>query len=337
MAGRLCGGKRTRGQFGFAALALVTMAAPAAAQEPSAAIQQEIQAAWRAAGKVAQKGPIDIPLAGQGTIHLPAAQAFVPIPQAAQVMTALGNSADPHMLGLIVSTEAAQNWMGVLDWTAEGHVPDGDASEWKPDALLTSLREGTEAQNQEREKRGFPPLNIIGWVEAPAYDAVTHRLVWSLAATDRGAPVNAQRGINYNTYALGREGYVSLDMLTDSTHVAHDRGVARDLLGRIDFMPGKRYQDFNPATDRVAEYGLAALVGVVAAKKLGLLAMVGIFLLKAWKLAMVALLGGWAALRRGFKRFFGREQEPDAYAPSETDHGGEPPIAGDILPDSAHG
>ena len=47
---------------------------------------------------------------------------------------------------------------------------------------------------------------------------------------------------------------------------------ARELLAALSFNEGKRYTDFNAATDRMAEYGLAALVGGMAAKKLGLLA-----------------------------------------------------------------
>ena len=37
----------------------------------------------------------------------------------------------------------------------------------------------------------------------------------------------------------------------------------------LNFNEGKRYADFNASTDKVAEYGLAALVAGVAAKKLG--------------------------------------------------------------------
>ena len=81
--------------------------------------------------------------------------------------------------------------------------------------------------------------------------------------------------------------------------------MAEELLGSLNFAQGKRYQDFNGSTDKVAAYGLAALVGVVAVKKLGLLAMVGIFLVKVWKLALIAIVGGMAAMRK----FFGRKRE----------------------------
>ena len=58
------------------------------------------------------------------------------------------------------------------------------------------------------------------------------------------------------------------------------RKAATQLLEGLSYNEGKRYADFNASTDRVAEYGLAALVGVAVAKKLGLIALIGVFLAK---------------------------------------------------------
>jgi uncharacterized membrane-anchored protein len=188
--------------------------------------------------------------------------------------------------------------MIVVDWKKEGYVRDGDAKEWQADTLLQSLKDGTEEANKDRVARGHTALDITGWIEPPAYDAQTHRLVWSLAATRRGAPAGQPQTVNYNTYALGREGYFSLDLLTDSARVDADKAAVRELLGTLEFSQGKRYEDFNVSTDKVAAYGLAALVGAVAVKKLGMLAVIGAFLIKAWKLGAVALVAASAAVRR---------------------------------------
>jgi uncharacterized membrane-anchored protein len=72
----------------------------------------------------------------------------------------------------------------------------------------------------------------------------------------------------------------------------------RNLLGQLNYLPGKRYQDFNESTDKVAVYGIGALLGIVAAKKLGLLAVAGLFLLKVWKIGLLAVVGGIAAVRK---------------------------------------
>jgi uncharacterized membrane-anchored protein len=62
----------------------------------------------------------------------------------------------------------------------------------------------------------------------------------------------------------------------------------------LEYKPGKRYEDFNESTDHIAEYGLAALIGGVVAKKLGLLALAGVFFLKFAKIIAIgaAVAGG---------------------------------------------
>ena len=52
----------------------------------------------------------------------------------------------------------------------------------------------------------------------------------------------------------------------------------------------------------MAEYGLAALVAGVAAKKLGFFALIAAFGLKFAKVILIALAGGAAVLGRLFKR-----------------------------------
>jgi len=150
--------------------------------------------------------------------------------------------------------------------------------------------------------RGFQEWEVVGWVEKPAYDAATHRLVWSLLSKRKGEPDTVEKGVNYNTYALGREGYFSLNLLTLSTRVDIDKSAPHELLAALSYDSGKRYDDFNAATDRVAAYGLAALIGGVAAKKLGLVAIIGAFVLKFAKLIGLAAVGVWAGFKSLFRR-----------------------------------
>ena len=121
--------------------------------------------------------------------------------------------------------------------------------------------------------------------------------------------------VNYNTYALGREGFVSLNLLTDSDRLDVDKAKARDLLNHLEFVSGKRYADFDSKTDHVAEYGLAALVAGVAAKKLGLLALIGVAAAKFWKIGLLALVGGGALWPRLRARFARKKDEPPPSAP----------------------
>lgn len=298
----------------MAALVLSTGAigpTPVRAQTPpSPQVETEVKAAWAAAGKTAIFGPADVKLPDKAGLKLASDQVFIPAAEANRIMVAIGNPSSPSRQGLIVSDKDDAPWMVDVGWIKEGYIRDGDAKEWESDAMLEALKQATEADNSDRLARGLPALDVIGWVEKPGYDPANHRLVWSLALRERGAPANLPQTINYNSYALGREGYFSLDLITGSDRIAADKQVARDLLRSLRFAPGKRYQDFKPSSDKVAAYGLGALIGVVAAKKLGLLALVGFFLLKVWKLGLVALAVAGAALRR----FFQGRRPPDADA-----------------------
>ena len=168
--------------------------------------------------------------------------------------------------------------------------------------MLQSLKDGTEAQNEQREKIGIAPLDVVGWVEPPRYDASTHHLVWSLKAVDRGAPADADATVNYNTYVLGRDGFFEIKLLTDTGHVDKDKSFAQIALNSFHYDAGKRYEDFVVGTDHLAEYGIAALVGGLAAKKLGLLAVIGVFVAKFAKLIFLAVAVAGGAVAKLFRR-----------------------------------
>lgn len=279
-------------------LGLALLLQPARADEAQANPMQKALAA-------AQQGPAEVKLTSQAQFQVPAGMLFIPMPQAADLLRAMGNPGEHRDIqGLVFPQARDQAWFVVLRWEAAGYVKDDDAKDWNADDMLKSFKDGTEEGNAERKKMGVPEMEIVGWAEKPQYDAATHRLVWAMSSRDKGAPANAEQGVNYNTYALGREGYMSLNLVTDLKDLESQKGHARELLGGLQFVEGKRYADFNSRTDKVAEYGLAALVLGVGAKKLGLFAVIGAFLLK---FAKVFLIGG-IAVAGGLAKFFKRDK-----------------------------
>lgn len=280
------------------------------AKETRSPQETAMQQAYQAAQAAAKSGPVEIPLKDQAVLKLPAGFAYIPVEQAGAVMRAMGNQVGPNYLGMVVG----ENLSGFvsINYNPAGYIKDDDAKDWKADEMLDNLKKGTEEVNEDRRQRGITEFEVTGWIEKPTYDAGSHRLVWSAALRDKGAPANATQGVNYNTYLLGREGYMSLNLVTDADSVEREKPLARTLLAAVEFDSGKRYADFNSGTDKVAEFGLAALIGGVAVKKLGLLAALGVFILKAWKLTAVALVGIGAAARK----FFGGR--PKAEAPQEN-------------------
>lgn len=279
---------------------------PFGASAQNAAAQQEIEAAMKAAYAAAQEGPADVKLGDQAVVHLPESMFFVPRIQADRLMAAYGNGKDPSLLGVVMPKSDDDDWVITVNFDKAGYIKDDDAKNWNVSELLDSLRDGTEESNVERKKRGFPELVMDGWVEAPKYDSSTQRLVWSVAVKHKGETANDNPTVNYNTYALGRDGYITLDLITQKNLVPKDKTAVLTLLDNLKYVEGKRYAGFNSSTDKVAEYGLAALVAGVAAKKLGLFAVIAAFLAKFAKVGILAA----AALGGGlWKRFRGKKAE----------------------------
>jgi len=269
------------------------------AQPAKADQEAEMNTALAAARTASTTGPADIALGSQATLKLPQGYAFIPQPQAGQLLKAMGNGDDPTRLGIIIPPESDS--FVVPRYIEAGYIKDDEAADWKADDLLSGLKEGTEENNKERAERGLPQMEIVGWNQKPSYDKVAHRLVWSIETRDKGT-ASGEHGANYNTYVLGREGYLSMNLVSGLDGLAANKPFAQTLLAQTSFNPGKTYADFNAATDKVAEYGIAALVTGVAAKKLGLFAMMVAFLAKFAKLIAIAAFGLMATVGKFFKR-----------------------------------
>lgn len=298
----------------FAALILLAMFAPcvvpAQTAPPSEASREaELKAAWQAAAKAGTDGPGNVTLIDQASLKLPAGYFFVPKTEGIRILRALGNLVDaPSFVGLVVGKRQDDSWLVAIRYIKEGYIKDDDAKNWNADELLKNISEGVEQANQDRVARGFPEMQVVGWIEPPTYDGASHRLIWSLLGKDKGQPDGTPENVNYNTYALGRDGYFSLNLLSDSQRIATDKAVAHELLADLSYNAGKRYEDFSASTDHIASYGLMALVGGAVVKKLGLFALLGAFALKFAKIILL----GVVAFGAGIMKFFRRKPRDEA-------------------------
>jgi len=272
--------------------------APNTPATPSAA-RAALAAARDAARAAIERGPVTVRLRDQAQLELPQGFGFIPQKEATALLGAMGNGPGPDLLGLIVPLGEAR-WFVVANYDPSGYVKDDDARHWDAEKLLQNLKDGTEAGNAARAKVGVPPLKVTRWIEPPAYSADSHRLIWS-AEAQRKDGVAEDPTVNYNTYVLGREGFISLNLITSASGIDADKAAAHVLLSAVSFNDGKRYGDFNSSTDKVAAYGLAALVAGVAAKKIGLLALLAATVVKFAKVIAVAVAAAIAILTRWLK------------------------------------
>ena len=134
----------------------------------------------------------DVSLIDQATLKLPAGYSSCRRPKAPASCGRSAMSSTTSFVGLVVGTGPNDRWIVVIRYIKEGYIKDDDAKNWNADDLLKNIKDGVEESNKDRVARGFPEMQVIGWVQPPSYDAATHRLVWSLLAKDKDEPDNAR-------------------------------------------------------------------------------------------------------------------------------------------------
>ncbi|WP_456025182.1 DUF2167 domain-containing protein [Pseudomonas capeferrum] len=214
-----------------------------------------------------------------------------------------GNPPGFKTLGMIVpkavSPLSERGWGVIVSYKADGHVSDEDAAKIDYAELLKQMQEEDEEDNQQRQKQGYAGLHLLGWAEPPHYDDATHKMYW---ARELKADDAQQTTLNYSIRVLGREGVLELNAVAAMADLSTIKQEMPKVLAFTNFTDGNLYTDFNPKTDKLATYGLAALVAGGIAAKAGLFAKIGIFLLAAKKFLVVGVVALFAVIRKLFNR-----------------------------------
>jgi uncharacterized membrane-anchored protein len=199
-----------------------------------------------------QKGPSIGDLGSAAQVHVPAGYVFAGGDDTRLIMEANHNPTSGRELGYV--SPAGEDWFAVFEFDDVGYVKDDEKNSLDADAMLESIKAGTEAGNKERVRRGWPTMTIIGWEQKPRYDESTHNLEWAVRAESEGAPV-----INYNTRLLGRGGVMEVTLVTDPATLESTLPKFKTMLAGFDFIQGQRYAEFRQG-DKIAEYGLTGLI-----------------------------------------------------------------------------
>ncbi len=205
--------------------------------------------------------PARVDLAGQGRLRISGPELFVPAEPAMRILAAKGQVSPPDLVGLVIGS-AALDSIGVIRFVHDGFVKADEISQWTAADLLASLRDATAKVNAERVDHGLPVLVVRRWLQPPTYRASVHRLVWAPMLVPEGAPRETVVSTVYSAAAFGREGYFLIQYETNSTDWAARAKDAAIVLDDLRFLPGKGYEDFAPAGDRVASDGLEHLLGI---------------------------------------------------------------------------
>lgn len=220
-------------------------------QSPVAAVPQrsDEQIKQEMAGLAWQRGPVEGRIGSVASIKVGDRQAFLDGPNTRRFLELNGNPPRDERYVLVSS-----QWFAVFFFENAGYVKDDEKLDAA--ALLASLQQGDKASNAERERLGMTPLHTEGWHVLPHYDPTTKRLEWGVRL--RGGS-EERTVVNYSIRLLGRRGVMHAILVSDPESLDRDIAEFKTALGGYEFVSGERYSEFR-AGDRVAEYGLAALV-----------------------------------------------------------------------------
>ena len=242
---------------------------------------------------------------GLATLKIPNGFRDLNGPDANKILVQLwGNPPGQEPLGLLmpeVSPLDPSAWAVIITYDEDGYVKDHDAEKIDYNDLLKQMQKGTHDANPERTKQGYPTMELIGWAAPPRYDRDSHKLYWAKEIKFADTTENT---LNYNIRMLGRRGVLVLNAVAAMSQLPEIEKATPQILSAIDYNAGNRYADFNPASgDKVATYGLAALVAGGVAPKLGLFKGLWIAILAAKKFIFI----GAVAIAAWFRKLFGKK------------------------------
>jgi uncharacterized membrane-anchored protein len=240
---------------------------------------------------------------GLATVNLTNGFEFLPSADARVVVEDIwGNPPGSLPLGMIVPEGrhivGSNSWAIIITYKDDGYVKDSDADKIDYNKMLKDMQAATRDASKERVKEGFPSIEFVGWAEPPSYDKQTHKLYW---ARDLRFGNQKDDTLNYNIRVLGRRGVLVLNAVADMNDLPEIRSQAPTIVKMVEFNPGERYADFNHNTDKVAEYGLAALVAGGVLAKLGGFKLILAGLLAAKKFIVVGFIAVVGYLKRLFR------------------------------------
>lgn len=246
-----------------------------------------------------QRGPSEGLIGGKATIKVPPGYVFLGSADTKKFMEANHNVSSGQEY--LLAPDSLQ-WFSLFSFDPIGYVKDNETID--ADAVLDTVKEGTKQGNEERKRRGWSTMSIIGWRFKPHYDRDSKLLEWAFVGRNDSTGSDV---INYNTRLLGRSGVMQVVLVADPRILDTAAATLKTMLtDKYQFTPGEKYAEFKQG-DHVAEYGLAALVAggaaAVAAKK-GVFAVIGVFLAAAWKFVLAMVFGAFVWL----KSLFGKKK-----------------------------
>jgi uncharacterized membrane-anchored protein len=229
------------------------------------------------------------------------------------------NPKESNILGMVVPDDfdplMSGAWAVIITYSEDGYVKDADAGKIDYSDLMKKIQEGSAEANKTRVANGYPPIDVVGWAATPRYDTSTHKLYW---AKEVKFGDSAEHTLNYNIRILGRSGVLVLNAVSSMEQLSAVEHATPTLLTMVDFTPGHRYTDFKEGTDKVATYGIAALVAGGIAAKVGLFKALWVGILALKKFIILGALAASRYFKRWWSKLTGKGNAAKPASPSTT-------------------
>jgi uncharacterized membrane-anchored protein len=285
--------------FAFAFAAFVHAADPAKteAEAPPKSFAESLSRA----GIKLIAGPANYALGDVAEIKLPAGYHAVEAGSLKDYYTLTQNLYRGNERGVVIGPT---DWVLVFDYDDTGYVKDDEKDKLDANKLMETMVEGQKEGNKQRVKQGWDEMKFVGWANPPRYDNKTNNLTWAINLTSSGDG-HKSVFLNESIRLLGRGGVMNVTLVTDPAEYPRDSAVVSGLLSKnFNYVEGQRYAEFKKG-DKVAEYGLAALVlggAGAAAFKLG-------FFEKFWKLLVVGGAAAAGLIKKFWNKITGRNPD----------------------------
>jgi len=247
---------------------------------------------------------------GIATLTVPESFRYLDSAQAEKVLVAWGNPPGQKTLGMLFPTDIGPlddfGWGVVISYDEDGYVADDDAEKVDYVELLKQMKEEVISGNEERKTQGYEAIELIGWAATPRYDKSTHKLYW---ARELKFGEQDEHTLNYDIRVLGRKGVLSFNAVASMSQLSTIQEQMQQVLGFAQFNAGNQYSEFNPSVDKLAAYGIGALIAGKVAAKVGLFKLLLGGLLALKKFAVLGLAALAAFLRKLFTRKRDRAKE----------------------------
>jgi uncharacterized membrane-anchored protein len=194
----------------------------------------------------------------KGTIDLPGGIAMIDVPEGFIFLNADDTE---RVLTDGMTPFNAGAWAVTITYEETGRISEDGSAQLDAAKLLSMLQRDAARETETRKQEGYESFAVVGWMQQPHYDPLSHTLSWGRVLRFGSLQGNT---LNLSIRVLGRRGMLSIELVADEVRGAEVAQATSRLLTMVHFNPGHRYEDFDAASDRVSETGLAELIMAAA-------------------------------------------------------------------------